>query len=216
MRFIGLFKFLVVLPLLASQAGLASDIGIYIPKRWVPSKKIILEPSFSLGLNATQVKVSTSSDDYTSEGYMGFVVGGGVAWIPFNALAVQGDVFYSNRIFGFGDTKGFFNTWQIPLTLQLRAGNVSLGGGAYTAFWRALGRMEESGTKVLAEAGAAGQSLTEFGYLGQLALSANVRSLPLRFEFRFFKSLSDVAKSSDFKGSLTEYQFLVGFDFKKG
>jgi hypothetical protein len=181
----------------------------------MPSAKFLWEPSFSFGLNATQVKVSSSTDDYTSEGYMGLVVGGGLAMLPKRYLAFQADVFYANRIFGFGTSKGFFNTWQIPLTAQIRAGNVSVGGGVYTAFWRALGRMEESGTKLLVSANDAGNNLREYGYLGQIAITTKFGKLPVRFEFRSIRSLSDVVKSTDLKGSLTEYQLLVGYDFKK-
>ena len=212
---------LKVLGILGTVAGSAvaegaSDIGIYIPKRWVPPKKLLWEPSISFGLNATQVKVSNSADEYTSEGYLGFVAGAGVALFPKPYLAFQGDVFYSSRIFGFGSSKGFFNTWQIPLTAQLRAGNVSVGGGVYTAFWRAIGRMEESGTKVLVSTDSAGNNLTEFGYLGQIAITTKFGKLPIRFEFRGFRSLSDIAKSPELMGTLSEYQLLVGFDFTKG
>jgi hypothetical protein len=170
------------------------------------------EPSAFVGINATQVTLSNATTDFGSDGYNGVTAGLGLAVLPKSFFAIEADVFYTNRVFGFGSTKGSFNTLQIPLSTQLRVGPFNVGAGGYTALWKFNGQMEQSGSQVTATAGNAGNSSTEYGLMGLAALKMPIKGIPLRFELRAFKSMSDIAKSTELKGTLMEYQFLVGYD----
>jgi hypothetical protein len=171
------------------------------------------EPSAFVGINATQVTIAGSGLEAVSDGYNGFAGGVGLAALPKTWFAAEADVFYTHRSFGFGTTKGGFNTLQIPITAQLRMGPTNLGGGFYTALWNFKGEIVQNGAAAAATASSAGHASTEYGVVGLAAFKTPVKGIPLRFEFRFMKSMSDIASSSEFKGSLVEYQFLIGYDF---
>jgi hypothetical protein len=200
------------LGLLKTSSALAlfiPGIALAAPKK---GSSLKYEPSAFVGINATQVTISNATTDFVSDGYNGFTAGIGLAVLPKSFFAIETDVFYTNRVFAFGSTKGSFNTLQIPLSSQLRVGPFNVGAGGYAALWKFNGQMEQSGSTVTATAKNAGNSDTEFGLMGLAAFKMPIKGIPLRFEFRAFKSASDVAKSTELKGTLMEYQFLVGYD----
>jgi hypothetical protein len=190
-------------------ALLSASVAKGAPKKGLALK---YEPSAFVGINATQVTIANATTSFVSDGYNGFTAGLGLAVLPKPFIAFEVDAFYTNRIFGFGSTKGSFNTLQIPVSAQLRFGPFNVGAGGYTALWKFNGQMEQAGSTVTATAENAGNSSTEFGAMGLATFKTPIKGIPLRFEFRAFKSFSDIAKSTELKGSLMEYQFLVGYD----
>jgi hypothetical protein len=170
------------------------------------------QPSLFGGVNATQLIVTDQLERFTSDGYNGFSLGVGLTVMPKPFYAIEADIAYTNRVFGFGSSKGFFNTWQIPLSVQLRLGPLSFGGGGYASVWRASGKMEQDGTKLTVSSSSIGNASFEFGWLAMVSLKREVRRVPIRFEFRRYGSISDVLKDTKLKGTLQEYQFLAGYD----
>lgn len=170
------------------------------------------QPSLFAGVNATQLIVADRVERFTSDGYNGFSLGVGLTVTPKPYYAIEADFAYTNRVFGFGSSKGFFNTWQLPLSVQLRLGPLSFGGGGYAAIWRATGKMEQDGTKLTVSSSSTGNASFEFGWLAMVSFKKEVRKVPIRFEFRRYGSVSDVLKDAKLKGTLQEYQFLAGYD----
>jgi len=175
-----------------------------------------LQGTLFVGGNVPQVTISDSSTTHVSDGYAGHVLGVGFSYIPKPIFAVEVDGFYSYRKFAFGDTQGEFNTLQFPVTAQLRFGRVNVGSGIYAAIWKYDGKITRSGTVIQASATSAGHTKTETGFIALGSFKKSVYGMPLRFELRYCQSVSDVASSSSFKGSIVEWQFLAGWDIGGG
>jgi hypothetical protein len=164
------------------------------------------------GGNGTQVTVDGNGEKSISNGYASYALGTGFSYFPISNLAFELDVFFTNRKFGFDATKASFSTFQIPFTTQYHFWQFHVGGGAYTALWSFDGVMESDGQTKTVSVADAGQTSSEVGIALLAGLTQRVYGLPLRLEARYFQSVTDIAKSSSFKGSLTEWQILLGYE----
>ncbi len=169
-----------------------------------------------LGANAPQVTISDSSTKHVSDGYSGHVLGAGISYVPRPIFALEADGFYAYRKFAFGETKGEFNTLQFPITAQARFWRMNIGAGMYAALWKYDGKITRSGASVQASATSAGHAKMETGFVALGSFKKSVYGLPLRFEVRHCRSMSDLAASASFKGSIVEWQMLVGLDIGGG
>lgn len=179
----------------------------------VGESRFEVEPRIIGGLNATQLKFKSLGVDYSSDGYNGYALGGGIAFLPRKTYAIEIDGIYSARVFGFGATKAFFNTLQIPVTGQIRLGPLSVGAGVYGAFWRKGGQLKSSDTTTVVSLGDVGRQSAEYGYLWLVNYKTSFKIFPFRVELRYLNSSNDFAKSDNISGKVNEYQFLFTFDF---
>jgi hypothetical protein len=164
------------------------------------------------GANATQLMLQGTNEKFLSNGYASYAVGTGFSYFANPNFAIELDAFYTNRKFGFGSTNASFSTFQIPLTAQYHFLQFHVGGGAYTALWSFNGEMVSSGQAKTISVAQAGQTSSEMGYVLLAGLTQRVYGLPLRLEARRFQSIGDIAKSNSLKGTLTEWQFLLGYE----
>jgi hypothetical protein len=165
------------------------------------------------GGNATQVKLVGSDETSTSNGYASYAAGGGLSASSDGTLALTAEAFYANRKFGFGDTSAGFSTLQFPIMARYQGSSLYIGGGLYAALWTFKGEMITSGQTKMVKVSETGQSSTDLGFVLSSGLKQKIFGLPLLFELRRFQSVNDVAKSTSFKGSLVEWQALVGLQF---
>ncbi len=165
-----------------------------------------------LGGNGTQISLVGENETNVSNGYAGYVGGIGFSYIPNPNFVIELDSFWALRKFGFGNTFGSFSTIQIPLTAQYHFWQYHVGGGAYSALWNFQGSMKENGVTKAVAAKDAGISENEFGFVVMAGLTHRVWGLPLRIDARRFQSLSNVSAKSGFKGSLVEWQILLGYE----
>lgn len=177
--------------------------------------RMVWEVALHGGFNATQVRLTNDDSKFESNGYNGFAVGGGLVLLPNPLVAFELDGIYSGRVFGFGSTKGFFNSFQVPVMTQLRIGSLRVGGGFYGSFWNKKGKLLEGDSSAEVSTEDFGNAAIEAGFVSQIGLRTLISNSPVRFEFRALSSLTDTAKSKTLKGSVREYQFLVGYDFDK-
>lgn len=172
-----------------------------------------IEPRLFLGFNASQVSLKSGSQEYWSDGYNGYSAGGGIAFLPRKTFALEVDGIYSARVFGFGDTKAFFNCLQIPVSAILRLENLSIGVGAYASFWRKGGKIESGNSTTAVSIEDIGSEALEYGALWLINYKTSYKEVPFRIEFRANSSLNNFAKASSLTGKISEYQLFVSFDF---
>jgi hypothetical protein len=164
------------------------------------------------GGNAAQVTLSSSSATAISNGYAGYAAGLGLSYSPMPMTAGEVDLLYSERKFGFNSTKNSFPTIQVPLFLHYRLMNIYAGAGLYGALWKFDGELVKGSKTSEISPTDAGQAALEMGFALDAGMNMMVMGMPLRFDFRRFQSLNDVAKSSSLKGKVVEYQILVGYN----
>ncbi len=189
---------------------------IFAPSPAIAAGASHIQISLFGGVNATQVTITDTTSSATSNGYNGATLGAGIAYLPRAFLAVEIDGFMTDRVFEFNSTKGEFKTLQIPATAQLRISKFNVGAGMYSALWKYDGKMTQNGVTTTASANNSGNTSNELGFLALAAFKQEVYRIPLRFELRRFQSTNDLATASNIKGSLVEYQFLIGYDFGEG
>jgi len=177
--------------------------------------KLVWEVALHGGVNATQVRLISDDSKFESNGYNGFAFGGGIILLPNPSVAFEFDGIYSGRVFGFGSAKGFFNSFQVPAMAHFRMGPLRVGGGLYGSFWNKNGKLLEGDSSAEVSTEDFGNEAVEYGFVSQIGFTTVISKIPVRFEFRALSSLTDTAKSSTLKGSVTEYQFMVGYDFDK-
>jgi hypothetical protein len=165
------------------------------------------------GFNTAQLRLRSDSATYLSNGYNGHTSGIGLSVVPRPSYAFELDAVYSNRIFGFGSTKGYFNCLQIPLSVYTRFAGLRMGLGFYGSFWRKGSKLLKKGSISSVGVGETGNEVFEKGIVGTIGYKTRISKIPLHFSLRTLSSHGDVAKSSSLKGSIAEYQFLVGFDY---
>lgn len=177
--------------------------------------KLVWEVALHGGVNATQVRLTNDDSKFESNGYNGFAFGGGVVLLPNPSVAFEFDGIYSGRVFGFGSAKGFFNSFQVPVLAHLRMGPLRAGGGLYGSFWNKKGKLLEGDSSAEVSTEDFGNEAIEYGFVSQIGFTTVISKTPVRFEFRALSSLTDTAKSKSLKGSVREYQFMVGYDLDK-
>jgi hypothetical protein len=165
------------------------------------------------GVNATQVKLVGSDTTSTSHGYASYTVGVGFSILYKSKASLSLDALYTNRKFGFGITSADFSTIQLPIMARFHTPILYVGAGVYSALWSFKGEMLTDGKSERVKVSDAGQSATEFGFLLSTGMKRSILGLPLLFEVRRFQSINDLAKSNTLKGSLIEWQILVGYQF---
>lgn len=165
------------------------------------------------GANATQVTLKSKDETTLSNGYASYSVGTGLSYRPMSLISLQADGFFANRKFGFGETSAAFSTLQFPVTAQVHFWQFRIGAGAYAAFWNFDGEMMVDGQRKTISSSAAGQTSKETGIVLLGGFQQVLFGYPIRFELRNFRSMGDIAKSDEFKGTLAEWQLLAGYDF---
>ncbi len=164
------------------------------------------------GTNATQMTVAGEGQTSISNGYAGYTIGGGFAYIPNPNLVIELNGFVTQRKFGFGDTFASFPTLQFPLTAQYHFWQFHIGGGAYSALWKFNGQMVSDGTQSTVTVAQAGQKSSELGYLLLAGLTQRIYSIPMRFEARRFQSINNLSSKSALNGKVSEWQLLIGLE----
>jgi hypothetical protein len=164
------------------------------------------------GGNGTQLTLEGSTEKFVSNGYASYALGTGFSYFPIPNLAFELDAFFTNRKFGFGSTNASFSTFQIPFTAQYHFLQFHVGGGAYTALWSFNGEMVNNGQTKSISVAQAGQTSSETGYVLLGGLTQRVYGFPLRLEARYFQTMTDIASASSLKGSLIEWQVLLGYE----
>jgi hypothetical protein len=169
-----------------------------------------------VGVNASQATLTSSSATAVSNGYAGYALGAGLSYSPMPMTAGEVDLIYSERKFGFNSTKNSFPTIQVPVFVNYRLMQFYAGAGAYGALWKFDGELVKGSKTSDISPTDAGQAALEMGFALNAGLNMVVKGLPLRFDFRRFQSLNDVASSSSLKGKIVEYQVLVGYNLGVG
>ncbi|MEY4066383.1 MAG: hypothetical protein RIR26_2591 [Pseudomonadota bacterium] len=165
------------------------------------------------GINTAQLRLKSDSATYLSNGYNGHTSGVGLSIVPRPTFALEMDAVYSNRIFGFGNSKGYFNCLQTPVSIYSRFESFRAGLGLYGSFWRQGGKLLKNGSISSVGVNEAGNEFFEKGILASIGFRAKIKKIPLNFSLRTIYSLGDIAKATSLKGSIAEYQLLVGFDY---
>ena len=177
----------------------------------------IIETKFELnlfsGINTAQLRLQSDAASYWSNGYNGHTSGVGLSIVPRPTYALEADAVYSQRIFGFGDYKGYFNCFQIPVTVSSRFESFRAGVGLYGSFWRPGGKLIKNGSISSVGVNEAGNEFFERGVLASIGFRAIIKKVPLNFSLRTIYSIGDIAKATTLKGSMAEYQLLVGYDY---
>jgi hypothetical protein len=177
------------------------------------TKRFEFEATVFGGVNAPQVRLTGGPATYVSSGYSGSLSGFGFSVLPDPRYKFELDAVYTNRVFGFGSSKAFFNCFQFPVSVQLRRETLSLGAGVYGAVWRNGKSDNQISSFSEVAADEVGKGSKEYGFLGLLSIRQKILEIPFYLAFRYLRTESDIAKSSLLKGSLSEYQLLVGIDF---
>jgi hypothetical protein len=169
-----------------------------------------------LGLGASQLTLKSTTTKDVSDGFLGLIVGAGASYNVIPALDAEMDVMYAQRKIQLFDTKASFPVIQIPLLAKYKFQSLYLGGGGYYALWNQKGQMVQGGTTTAVSASDLGLQSTEYGLVLNVGSKFEAKGIPLRADFRWNKSLSELSSSSAINGSLVEYQLLLAYDFGGG